>query len=292
MASTTLAALSALVAKEIGRYLSTTVTTEAVGPDPARWLISTALRHDGGAPSWEGAFVQMTTGSVVRRVVHEEPSLGAVAVDQIFAATQAVAAAFSLSWPLPISDTQGITGIATTFIPQALRDLSFDDALSLTTTTAYAYTLTAQREWLTADRLRPPYLRDPAIGTYPPQAASWRFRELSDDAGVPVLYLHRAYLSSGKTAQLLVVRPAYTLVNGAESTTGPTATTDTVAANPEHVVQVTKLRAYRWLATAAHVSDQERKDYADKAISQEAWVRQNVPHYLPRDEMPRAEAAA
>lgn len=130
---------------------------------------------------------------------------------------------------------------------------------------------------------------DPPILTgYPQQHAPWRYGEINQQAGVPTLRLRQAYgdsLDASEPAQLCVIRPVSSLVSGAESATGPSATTDTVGGDPAELQAVALLHCYRFLAGAAYLSDSERQRYAALVPEQEAYVRANVRHWLPRDEM-------
>lgn len=294
MASTSLLTLYRRVAPLLGPYQTATVGTQAVGPDPARWLISGQVRADGAPPTWEGGWVQLTSSLAVRHVAHEEPSLGAIAVDQPFSAAQTVGTEYDLSMPLPIRTTNGVTGIVT-FIQEACRDVWVEDRLDITPTiNAYTYSLAAYAAWLDSedrvlrDAAGQPLLYDPpAQADYRADLASWRYDELAFDGGSPTLKLRRAYLGSGGTAQLAVKRPGHTLVSGVESTTGPVANADTVAADPDEIVAVTLLKCYRYLATARHLTDAQRATYAGMAAAQEVLVRRDVRHYAPRDERPQ-----
>lgn len=288
---------------DLGPHAVFYVDRVAIGPDPGRWLISDDLRSDGRSPSRIGHWWQSNTGSAgAGRIIHEEPSLGALAVDMPFAVAQQIDAEYETSWPLPGSTDTGTTdlhGVRTTasFVTAASWDIWYPDRLTFTTVVGqYIYDLPS---WLDdearilRDAEGRPLLYDPAIQTgYPLQPAPWRYGRLIMDTGSPSLQLQRAYLSGGGTFQLGAIRPAGSLVSAAESTTGPTTYAQTINAEPKDLLEVTKLRMYRYLATASHITDEERQRYAGLVAPQEALVRATVRHYLPRDEMPQATGKA
>lgn len=276
----------------LGEYTSTLTTSVAAGPDPSRWLISDYLSRDDGQKTYETHWVYIV-GRGQNRIIYEIPQLGALAT-QVAITTHILSTPFYLSWPLPLFTFHGVTGLQT-FIMEASWDVWYEDLIDLTTIAgAYTYDLPTRGTWLDSEA-RITGFYDPAIGTMPPQRAPWRYNGLSFQGGSPTLVLKRAYLSSGGTAQLEVIRPASSFVNNDESAVGPTNITDSIYADPNEIIAVTLLRAYRYLSTAAHISDQERQRYAAMVGPQEAWVRANVRHYLPRDERPQpapAEAVA
>ncbi len=297
MASTTLTTLWQRLADELGPHQTASVSTVAVGPDPARWLVNnTVMVAEGASPRYIGYFVGITSGVVqYLRVLNDVPELGAIMLDgQLGSGTAGIGVTYEVTWPLPLFTTGAVPGLAK-MIQQACRDVSFVDRIDLTTVAgSYLATVSAQLDWLDSenrvvrDAQGRPGLYDPSIdGAYPGQHAPWRYGQLRLDGGSVSLQLKRAYLSSGATAQLEVIRPAYSLVNGAESTTGPAGPTNTIGADPTEVVAVAKLKAYQYLATAEHITSEERQRYAALVGPQEAWVRGNVRHYLPRDEMPQ-----
>lgn len=289
MASVTLSTLLARLAGTLGEYAPTATTSVAVGPDSSRWLISAFLRRDDGVKTYENHWAYIT-GFGQDRIVHEIPELGALAT-QVPITTHVISTPFNVTWPLPFFTLHGVTGLQT-MIVDAGWDVWHEDRLDITTVAgAYTYSLSTRAAWLDSEA-RVTGLYDPAIGSMPTQSAPWRYGGLLLDGGSPTLQLRRAYLSSGGTAQLAVIRPTSSLVNAAESTTGPTAITDTVYGDPNEIIAVALLRCYRYLSVATHISDQERQKYAAMVGPQEAWVRANVRHYLPRDERQQAAPAA
>lgn len=288
MASTTLSTLLARLAGTLGEYVATATTNVAIGPDSSRWLISAFLRRDDGHPTYINHWAYITNVGQ-DRVIHEVPEIGALAT-QVPITTHVISTPFVVTWPLPYFTLHGVTGMQT-LIAEAGWDVSHDDRLDITTVAgAYTYSLSTRAAWLDAEA-RVTGLYDPSISSMPPHPAPWRYGGLSLDGGSPTLLLRRAYLSPGGTAQLAVIRPTSSLVNAAESTTGPTALTDTVYGDPTELLAVVLLRCYRYLSTATHISDQERQKYAALVGPQEAWVRANVRHYLPRDEWQQAAPA-
>lgn len=283
--------------REIGSHQVALVSDAAVGLDPKRWLLSVYLRHDGGSKRFLGHFVQVNTGNTegVRRVMHEEPSRGGIVVDQPFAEIVETLSEFEVSWPLPVNTTQGIPG-AVQILAEASHEVWYPDLIDIVPVQdQYEYSLSAQQDWLDSEARVTGFYDPPLQSGYPQQRADWRYGGLTFQAGVPTLQLKRAYLGTGtslRPAQLEVIRPAYSLISGAESTTGPSQYNDTIGGDPAELVKVAKLKAYRYLATAQHLTPDERTMYASLVGPQESIVRREVRHWLPRDEMPKTQEAA
>lgn len=294
MASTTLTTLWQRIGPLLGPFQSSAVAFATTAhPDPGRWLIGgTELKSEGAPPTWVGGWAYVLSLGVSVRIAAEIPEIQAFALDVSLGSAQAVSTAFDLSWPLPVKTTHGVMGLVP-LIVEALHDLWFEDRIDLMTVAdTYKFDLTAQAAWLDSeDRVLGLY--DPPVATgYRVERADWRYDGLALDGGSPTLKLKRAYFGSGQAAQLAVRRPAHTLVNGSESTTGPSANADAVAADPDEIVAVALLKAYRYLSDARHLTDAERARFAALVGPQEAYVRANVRHYLPRDEMAGRAATA
>lgn len=284
MAVTTLSTLWRMLADLLGPHQLMTVDTTPSGPDPGRWLCSSEL-----AVTNEGAFTdqwyRVETDPVVNgRVLYEEPTVGALAMEVRQSVVIPEGTPFEVLWPLPVETAGGTPGLVS-MIQQACREVWHEDSVDLTTVQgAYTYTLTGQRAWLDAESRVLDYLDPSVVSGYPPQSAAWRYGGLTFSAGSPTLTLADCYDQDGATAQLRVLRPAYSLVNGAESTSGPSEPTDTIAGDPSEIVSVALLHAYRYLARAAHLEERERQRYAAEVAPQQALVQLQVRHYLPRTE--------
>jgi hypothetical protein len=118
-----------------------------------------------------------------------------------------------------------------TLTNRALERYPVPDRLALTTVSGqYAYSLAAYGHWISSEDHVGRLLGPPILSGYPPaEETRWRFGRIAFDGGAPTLYLRAPYTTDGETFLLDVVRPASSLVNGAESTTGLSAFTDAVA---------------------------------------------------------------
>lgn len=302
--STTLATLYQRTADELGPHYTMAVSTVATGPDPARYLLNNvSLIGQGQAPRYRDYFVAITSGVLqYLRVAEDYPQMGALMLDgQLGSGAAAIGVTFELSWPLPLFTTGAIPGIADKMILQACRDVYYEDTIDLTPS-AGDYTVDLSYGWLVSEDLilrdpqgRPLFYDPPITTGYPQRQASWRYGELNFQAGVPSIRLTQAYgdsLDSSAPAQLAVLRPAYSLVNGLEHVTGPLVAANTISADPTEIVEVAKLKAYEYLATASHVTGEERQRYAGLVEPQRAYVRSVVRHYRPQQAPQAAGRAA
>jgi hypothetical protein len=133
-------------------------------------------------------------------------------------------------------------------INEAARLLIEPDYIDVVTVAnQQAYPLTAQARWL--DRpMRVTGVWDPPRDSGWPRTRTSRRWEIRFDGGTPSLvFLDRAYSQAGHTFQISVMRPGDTLVNGAESSTGVVAETDTLLSSVEDLVDVGLYLAYRTL---------------------------------------------
>ena len=302
MASTSLQTLYLRVGAMLGTLQAAITNLQPIGPDPGRWLLSPQLQSSGEPPYWQDFWVYLPTMPTIGfRIVAEYPQFGGAVLDGLTGGVGLAAGTqFILSKPLPILTTHGVTGLMT-LVQRASWDVWYEDTLDLTPAAgAYTVDLSSYKAWLTEERVcrdgqgRPLYYDPPIVTGYPQQPAHWRYGEINQQAGIPTLRLTRAYLSSldaTAPAQLCVLRPAGSLVSGAEATLGLTTDAQTIGGDPEELVQVTLLRAYEYLAVAAFLSAEERQRYAALVEPQRAWVLAHVKHYLPRDEMAGKAAA-
>ena len=297
MPAVSLSTLYRAVARELGPVGIPTTTATAVGPDPARWIIAVqsaapTVRIDGAPPErWVGAWAYLATGALAtqqRRVAWSVPEAGALAMDALFGDTVATGVEVVLSYPLPVIGQHDSVGLAD-IVRMALRDLWAEDYLDLTTVAAQReYSLSTYTDWLNRD--------DRILGLYdPPRFAGAprrpsRFGErgrgwdVKFDGGAATLQLlDAAYAASGFTFQLRVRRPAYSLVSGSESTTGPTTDAATVTAELDDVVVVSLLHAYRALAGYRWLPEDERQRFAGLIPEQEARARA-LRSYEPREQ--------
>lgn len=292
MAGTTLQTLWRAVADELGPHQAMTTDSTPTGPDPGRWISAATLATD--APIYAGYWYRLEASPTVSgRVLFHEHTVGALALEVRQLVVLPTSTAFEIAWPLPIETTHGVTGLVS-LLQQACRDVWFEDTIDVETVlNAYTYELSDQATWLDSEERVLGLLDPPVVAGYPEQPADWRYDGLSFQAGVPTLTLRDGYDNSGAFFKLRVLRPAYSLVSGSESTTGPSSSTDVVYADRAELVAVAKLHAYRYLATATHLdSEAERARFAALVGPQEAYVRASVRHYLPRAAAAPAAGAA
>lgn len=134
-------------------------------------------------------------------------------------------------------------------VNRALSYLLVPDQVSVTTVAdQQEYSLTTYAAWLDRPE-RLAAVLDPPRATGWPSKRTWRRWELNLDGGTPSLvFLDRAYPTSGATFELDVLRPADTLISGAESTAGLASDTDTAVPAVNDVVTVGLMLAYEGLA--------------------------------------------
>lgn len=302
MASTALSTIYLGVATRLGQMQLAITNLLPIGADPGRWLLSQQLQSGGGEPQWVGHWAYLPTLPTLGfRIIAEFPQFGGAVLDGLTGNGLAASTNFTLTRPLPVLTTHGVTGLIA-HVQRACRDVWFEDRLDLSAVTvagAYTVSLSAQAAWLDSedrvlkDAQGRPCLYDPPAQTgYPQQLKPARYGGLILDGGSPTLRLAWPYTTTGAVAQLGVIRPAYSLVNAAEDPDGPSLDADLLSADATELVDVTLLHCYRYLAVARHISDEERQRYAALVAPQEAYVRATVRHYLPRDEMPAEGKAA
>lgn len=115
-----LLALERWLARELGFYLATTVTTQASGGDAARVVIAEEIRDDESGYTFLGKpWVYVRTGAQAgtQRRVLDDPDAGyqgarsAVLVSRPFAAPLAVPSVVEFTAPLPVRSHLGIRGL-------------------------------------------------------------------------------------------------------------------------------------------------------------------------------------
>lgn len=151
-------------------------------------------------------------------------------------------------FPVGTADAPGEDTAYQRLVLDALRHLVYPDVLTLSITSADSYSLAAYSHWLDrASRLVG--IREPApvVGRRP-APASWRGPLVEREAGGVSLRLAAPFAPGASGALVLdVLRPPWTLVDGAESVDGPYLDAHTVEANPEDVTCVALALAYRAL---------------------------------------------
>jgi hypothetical protein len=275
------------LARELGLFVVGSVTTPAAGPEAERFLISSALRSDERAPDYyDDLFCYVRDGvqaTAVRRLIsggYDGPE-GAIRLDYPFGAPLAAGVTFEMS-VLPRNEWQGVSGL-NDLIGLATRELWAPDRLDVpVVANQWLYPLPTYKEWLDRPELIEAVYEPPlAPGMAPiPSAARWR---LKLDGGIPTLeLLDGVFTAATGTLQLAVRRPAYTLVNGAESTRGPESDLDVTLALEDEVIVVALVHAYRELATAPIYEPEVREKYLALA-SQQAEKARRLARYRSLD---------
>lgn len=155
-------------------------------------------------------------------------------------------------FPSMPSDTPGGEDVDyLTLINRGLGRLLIEDRLDVTTVAdqwTYAFSLTTY-PWF--DRMtRVMAVLDPPRATGLPRRETWRRHHWKIDGGAMTLeFDDRPYPTSGATFQVKVLRPADTLINGADSTTGLANNTDTAVPSIEEVVTAARVYAFEALLT-------------------------------------------
>lgn len=291
------------VATRLGRYALMTTTATPTAADAARWLVfapsvGQSAKQDGSDRiTFVGDWAYLSSGAregTQRRLVDEAPG-GAVAADSNWGDAIASGVEVEVTYPLPSIGQHGVIGLSD-LVRMALRDLWSEDYLDITTVAdQQEYSLSNYTHWLRDERILG--LLDPPRGTGRPKTRSRFGRrgqgwDVRFDGGTPTLVLlDRGYPVAGYTLQLHVRRPAYTLVSGSESLTGPTIDAHTTTADLSDLVEVALLYAYRLLSTYTWLPADERARYAGLIAEQEAKVAR-LDRYDPRERPAAAEEAA
>ncbi len=161
-----------------------------------------------------------------------------------------------------------------TFVVDALKSLAYRDIVTLAMTSGDAYALSAY-PWLDRPERLIGIRESAPISGRSAVDASWRL------ANVPIqrfgttdfLRLNAPFsVGAAGTVALDVMRPAFTLVNGIESTEGPTQDADTTEANPEDVRTVALAFAYRALM-ARQQSSPDGANWASLYATQNEMAR-------------------
>jgi hypothetical protein len=175
-------------------------------------------------------------------------------------------------------------------INRALSMILVPDVLSVTTVAdQQEYALSTYAYWLD----RPSRLMgvlDPPRATGWPTKPTWRRWELQLDGGTPTLqFMDRAYPTSGATFELSVLRPADTLISGAESSSGLTSDTATAVPAVNDVVTIGLMFAYEALKNRNHGNPNGAysKDWATQI-----GLARRVRGYDRSQETPEQQAAA
>ena len=178
------------------------------------------------------------------------PSTGTLTVAKFWDTTPHVGDELELTGLFPsISGLPGADTDYRTLVNRALARLLLEDRIDVTTVAdqwTYTFAL-ATYPWL--DRMtRVMGVLDPPRATGLPRRPTWRPHTWKIDGGALTLeFAARPYPTSGATFQIAVLRPADTLVNGADSTTGLSVDSDTAVPSVEEVVVAGRYFAFEAL---------------------------------------------
>lgn len=225
--------------------------------------INALITSTTGASSgrYNGAYIYIASGSGAgrQRVVKENsyvPSTGTLTTHNSsgFDVTMAAGDQVEITRLFPAyaeatsTSSLGSDTDYRSLVNRALSYLLVPDQISVTTVAdQQEYSLSTYAAWLD----RPERLLavlDPPRATGWPAKRTWRRWELTLDGPSPALtFLDRAYPTSGATFELDVLRPANTLISGAESSIGLTSDSATAVPAVNDVVTVGLMLAYEAL---------------------------------------------
>lgn len=276
--------------------LSATATTVTINA-----LINSTTGASTGR--YNGAYIYVASGSGAgqQRVVKENsyvPSTGTLTVQNSsgWDATLAAGDQLEITRLFPAyadassSSSLGADNDYRSLVNRALSYLLVPDQISVTTVAdQQEYSLSTYAYWLD----RPERLRDvldPPRATGWPTKPTWRRWELNLDGPTPSLqFIDRAYPTSGATFELNVLRPADTLISGAESSSGLTSDTATAVPAVNDVVTVGLMLAYEALANRS--PGRPSGDYLKRWAAQVELARR-VRAYDRTQETPQQQAVA
>lgn len=225
--------------------------------------INALITSTTGASSgrYNGAYIYIASGSGAgrQRVVKENsyvPSTGTLTTHNSsgFDVTMAAGDQVEITRLFPAyaeatsTSSLGSDTDYRSLVNRALSYLLVPDQISVTTVAdQQEYSLSTYAAWLD----RPERLLavlDPPRATGWPAKRTWRRWELTLDGPSPALtFLDRAYPTNGATFELDVLRPANTLISGAESSIGLTSDSATAVPAVNDVVTVGLMLAYEAL---------------------------------------------
>lgn len=279
------------IAQQVGLSLQVQSSIAAIGPDPGRWLISTALRQAGADPQrFDGCYAYVLAGVNIneqRGISGYLPDLGALRFDGVMASVFADGDTLDVAGPLPfIKGRDGRPGLREA-ANLALRDLWTPDTISLTSQAnqvEYAVPTWLNRE----DRLV--VVKEPGFVSWQQPVPTRRRYRLRIDGPTPYLQLLSPFRRSGVPFYLETRRPADTLISDADSTTGLVSGSDTAAPELADIVTGGLFHAYRMLAAVA--TDEKQRDHWQQLAALQEPKFRALERYLPRDTAQTAGAAA
>ena len=300
MSSTLLAYRNALqrALDDVGLYLVTSVSSVSV---LCNSLINSATGASTGRYNGAYAYIQSGTGVGNQGVIKENsyvPSTGSITIQRSsgWDTSPAAGSVIEITRLFPSIGAGSAVGAQTddtdyrSLINRALAYILIPDQVSVTTVAnQQEYSLSTYAYWLDREA-RLTGVLDPARASGWPTRPTWRRWELQLDGGTPTLqFIDRAYPTSGATFEVVVRRPADTLISGAESTTGLSADTDTAVPAVNDVVTVGLMLAYEALMNRS--PGRPNGDYLKRWTGQIDLARR-VAGYDRTQETPQQQAAA
>lgn len=202
------------------------------------------------------------------------PSTGTLGVTPIWTTTPTAGANLEVTRLFPsIQESLGSGQVGyRDLILKALRYLTVVDHIDLTSVAdQQSYSLSAYAAWLSRPERVLQVLDPPRYPAWP-RRVTYRRWLVELDGGTPTLrFADRAYRANGFTFQLTVRRPGWSLVNGAESASGPSADSDIILPEIEEIVTVGLACAYEALAN--RTPGQPSGPWVERAASQWALAR-------------------
>jgi hypothetical protein len=292
--SATLKQVRQACAREIGPFAEV-VTTQT--SDAATAVYSTALNHSGYPVSaFDGSWIYVTASTLADVVGRQ----GQVIKDGYLNTNGRLSLSTSLNGLTPSGSTFELHGRVPPIAQygskgwrelanEALRDLWLaDHRIAVATQDGiYSYDLSAYPWLIRPDRLEA-VLDPPPLPNRPPRE-TWRTWMLRRDGASLVLDLNAPYPANTTFYLKIARRPADTLINGADSTTGLVSDADTTPLELDDVVTVTLLHAYRWLA--ARAPEQRAAYWRQMAAEQEARARRIAQYETHEPPAPEQAAA-
>lgn len=281
-----------------GVYL---VASAAGGAVTCNSLINSSTSASSGRYNGAYVYVQSGTGVGEQWVVKENSyvaSTGTITTQRStgFDTSPTAGSVIEITRLFPSISTATATGTQTedtdyrTLVNRALSYLLVPDQISVTTVAdQQEYSLSTYAAWL--DRpARLAAVLDPPRATGWPSKRTWRRWELNLDGPTPSLvFIDRAYPTSGATFELDVLRPADTLISGVESSTGLASDTDTAVPAVNDVVTVGLMLAYESLANRS--PGRPNGDYLKRWAAQIELARR-MARYDRSQETPQQQQAA
>lgn len=263
------------LARAVGMAAAVAVSDAATGPDPARWAIARAtsgsyLRSDGANPAalvghWAYCQTNANLGQC-RKVAWSVPEQGALWMDEPWISALTTSDTLLVTWPFPAIARANVRGLLDLVNEDALPHLTTEVGITLTTVAGQrTYDLTAWRALLDRpERLDGLVLLEPARAVGAPLLESRKRWRVFFDNGAPQLHLLDGGLgSTGKTFGLRGRFPARAWINGAVSTTGIVADTDTLPVGQHDLIRAVLPFAYRALGLGhvPGITDEQRAVY-------------------------------